>query len=278
MLPCDFAIVERLDVDEVLNAFRRTYERGRHGEPPDPIMYQSMIERDPRWVLAVMPIEFLNFQTEDESSDERIDRAKRYASRTTPFPPGIAFYAGRGRQRRSGKAYVRDGNHRVLAATYRGDCSIEMFMPEDEYNAVVEDARGRGREMRESTDSLADLIRATDLRYQHAPDRLDGLFVREHVPNLDSIDGYFAESETLRGIRAVPMSDFGGPRTVFYAADDFERSERLADAIRSSEEISPLIVGVDAEGPFIIEGAHRYVALWYLKVREFPAVVVVGRE
>lgn len=74
------------------------------------------------------------------------------------------------------------------------------------------------------------------------------------------------------------MSDLGGPRTVFYAADDFERSERLADAIRASGEINPLIIGVDKEGPFIIEGAHRYVALYYLKATAFPAVVVVGDD
>jgi hypothetical protein len=71
------------------------------------------------------------------------------------------------------------------------------------------------------------------------------------------------------------MADFGGPRSVFYATDDFERSERLARTIAVTEEINPLIVGVDAEGPFIIEGAHRFVALCYLKKKEFPAIVVV---
>lgn len=119
----------------------------------------------------------------------------------------------------------------------------------------------------------------TDVRtYPKAGRYVDGLLVRDHVPNLSSIDGYFSDSETLRGVRVVPMSDFGGPRSVFYARDDFERSERLAEAIAESEEINPLIIGVDAEGPFILEGAHRFVALYYLKKRQFPAIVVVDLE
>jgi len=118
-------------------------------------------------------------------------------------------------------------------------------------------------------------VEQAESRYPRAGKYVDGLLVRDRVPNLSSIDGEFEESETLRGVRAVPMSDFGGPRTVLYATDDFERSERLARAIAASEEINPLIIGVDAEGPFLIEGAHRFVALCYLKKKEFPAIVVV---
>jgi len=133
------------------------------------------------------------------------------------------------------------------------------------------------RELRES-DPLATLVIETSIRYPKSGNHVDGLFVRPHVPNLDSIDGYFASSKTIPGVRVVPMSDLGGPRSVFYAADDFERSERLAEAIRVSGEINPLIIGVDDKGAFIIEGAHRFVALWNLKAKEFPAVVVVGEE
>lgn len=133
-------------------------------------------------------------------------------------------------------------------------------------------------ERRLVTDVGDDLVTATASRYPKAGRHVDGLFVRQHVPNMDSIDGYFGSSETLPGIRVVPMADFGGPRSVFYATNDFERSERLAEAIRHSGEINPLIVGVDRDGPFIIEGAHRFVALYYLKARVFPAVVEVDLE
>ena len=119
---------------------------------------------------------------------------------------------------------------------------------------------------------------AANARYPEAGEYVDGLLVREHVPNLDSIDGYMSEQEKLPGIRVVPMSDFGKPSSVFYAADDFDRSARLAEAIERSGEINPLIIGVDEKGPFIIEGAHRFVALYALKAKEFPAVVVVGQD
>ena len=130
----------------------------------------------------------------------------------------------------------------------------------------------------ETTSPLEALIAATNVRYPVASNQVDGRHVRSHVPNTESIDGYFADQETLPGVRVVPISDLGGPRSVFYAADDFARSERLADAIQASEEINPLIIGVDEKGPFIIEGAHRFVALWHLKAKEFPAVVVVGSD
>lgn len=123
-----------------------------------------------------------------------------------------------------------------------------------------------------------DIVELAEERYPRAGAVVDGLRVRSYVPNLGSADGYFGDSEELAGVRVVPMAEFGGPRSVFYAADDFERSERLADAIAESREINPLIIGVDAEGPFIFEGAHRFVALYYLKVKEFPAVVIVSLD
>jgi hypothetical protein len=152
-MTCDFAIIERLDVHDVVDSYQRLYARGRHGAPPDPAMYEWMFDRGPSWVRATVPLDYLDFQTEEESSQERVERARRYAARGTPFPPGTASYGGRSQRRRSGKAYVQDGNHRVLAAHLRGDCAIEMFMPEAEFFAVVEDARWResgAGEMRES--------------------------------------------------------------------------------------------------------------------------------
>jgi len=145
------------------------------------------------------------------------------------------------------------------------------------YRGTAHETSG-ARFAQEDASPLTDLIEATDALYPSAGEFVDGLLVREHVPNLSSIDGYFADSETLRGVRVVPMSDFGGPRSVFYAKNDFDRSERLAEAIRESGEINPLIIGVDKDGPFIIEGAHRFVALHSLRAKTFPAVVVVGRD
>lgn len=114
--------------------------------------------------------------------------------------------------------------------------------------------------------------------YPPAGDAVDGRTVREHVPNMGSIDSTLDDYDVLPGIREVNMSDFGGPRSVFYAADDFDRSKALAGKIAASNEINPLIIVHDAEGPYILEGAHRYVALHELGAKSFPAKVVIDRD
>jgi len=126
--------------------------------------------------------------------------------------------------------------------------------------------------------TAADLRRIALADYPRAGETVDGRRVMDHVPNLSSISASFEEWDEMPGIREVPMSDFGGPKTVFYAADDFRRSRELAAAIRESGEIAPLIVAVDDEGPYILEGGHRFVALHVLGAKSFPAVVVVDMD
>ena len=109
-------------------------------------------------------------------------------------------------------------------------------------------------------------------------DEISGLKVLSDIPNTSSIEATFFDSETLPGIREMQMSDFGGPRTVFAASNDFRRSEEIAESIKESKEIKPLIIAVDKEGPYILEGAHRFVALHNLGVKSFPALVVVDLD
>lgn len=143
--PRGFRVLRRLSVREAVDLYQRLYERGRHGHPPSLGSYAWMTERGDRWVVAEVPLDNLNFQTATESGPERIALAREYAKRGGSFPPGVASYHGRARTRRSGQAYVQDGNHRVLAADIRGDDAIAMLMPEDEYRALVEDRRGQRR-------------------------------------------------------------------------------------------------------------------------------------
>jgi hypothetical protein len=117
-----------------------------------------------------------------------------------------------------------------------------------------------------------------DAAYPRASGAIDGRQVGMRVPNTDSISASLLEYYVLPGIREVSMSHFGGPRTVFYAADDFKRSESLAKQIASSSRVDPLIIVVDDKGPYILEGAHRYVALYQLKAKSFPALVVIDTE
>jgi len=118
-----------------------------------------------------------------------------------------------------------------------------------------------------------------EARYPRAGKYVGDYYVRKDVPNMDSIDGYFGESETLPGIRIVKMSDMGPSPAAGWRSKVSERVKRLAEAIRESQELNPLIVGIDYKtGPFIIEGSHRIDALDYLDAKVFPAVVVVGYD
>lgn len=126
-------------------------------------------------------------------------------------------------------------------------------------------------------DDVPAIVREANTRYPRAGKVVDGLVVRDKIPNTDSIEGYFGEHWTLRHVRVVSMADFdAGPG--YKSADDIERSKHLAEAIRESQEINPLIVGFERAGPFIIEGGHRHAALYYLGKKEFPALVVVSLD
>ena len=105
---------------------------------------------------------------------------------------------------------------------------------------------------------------------------VDGRKVREGISNTDSISASLADYKVLRGIREVPMKDFPGaaPKDMFYSADDLARVKDLAERIKSSGEISPLIVVVDKDGPYVLEGAHRLAALYEIGAKAFPALVV----
>ena len=105
---------------------------------------------------------------------------------------------------------------------------------------------------------------------------VDGLRVRTGIPNTDSISATFSSEEydELRGIRAVPIADLDPG--VYAATDDNARTQRLADAIKESGEISPLIVVVGGDRkPYVLEGGHRVRALALLGVKAVPALVIV---
>jgi len=122
------------------------------------------------------------------------------------------------------------------------------------------------------------LVQALADTYPLAGASVDGLTVLKDIPSTSSISSSFNTGEytVLKGIRAVPMVDFQTePKKLFYAADDLQRTNRLAEEIRYSQEIKPLIiVSGEKEGPYILEGAHRLGALHILGKKHFPALVV----
>jgi hypothetical protein len=253
-MTCDFAIIERLDVHDVVDSYQRLYARGRHGAPPDPAMYEWMFDRGPIWVRATVPLDYLDFQTEEESSQERVERARRYAARGTPFPPGTASYGGRSQRRRSGKAYVQDGNHRVLAAHFRGDCAIEMFMPESEFVAVVEDARWRDEggagEMRETTARKQGPFD----KYRSLPADPDRGSPRSAYgpPSYHLVGDYWTVSAI------VPLEELNSLRAT---AIDKARLRSVQQARGEGVWLPPIEIGVFQNGSgWIVDGNHRLVA------------------
>jgi SPP1 gp7 family putative phage head morphogenesis protein len=110
--------------------------------------------------------------------------------------------------------------------------------------------------------------------YPKAGKVVDGRKVLDKVPNTDSIAASLDDYEVLPGIREVQMSAFPGLTGHHYNAQDDDRIGRLAQQIDKSKTISPLIVVEDKDGPYILEGGHRSEALYRLKAKSFPALVV----
>jgi len=98
----------------------------------------------------------------------------------------------------------------------------------------------------------------------------------DNVPNLGSISASLNDYEILSGIRDVSILDFG---TGGYAnLKENLKSKNLAEEIKRSGHISPLIVVIDNDGPYILEGGHRLQALQQLDYQSFPALVVLDKE
>jgi len=105
--------------------------------------------------------------------------------------------------------------------------------------------------------------------YPKAGSVVDGRTVLTRVPNMGSISASFTDYDVQPGIREVPLADFT-PTTTFS-----DRVKNLAAQIQASKTLDPLIVVQDKEeGPYILEGAHRIDALFFMKAKSFPAIVV----
>jgi len=106
---------------------------------------------------------------------------------------------------------------------------------------------------------------------------VDGREVGDEIPNQSSIGSSISEYEIQRGVREVPMSAFGFNGT-HYSVQGHDRIQNLARQILASKFVTPLIVAIDAEGPYVVEGMHRGNALHVVGAASFPALVVVDTE
>lgn len=116
-------------------------------------------------------------------------------------------------------------------------------------------------------------------KYRRAKAIVDGRTVRSSIPNRASIEASLDNYEILPDVRAVPFSAFTqmGPLS-YYSASEAKRTKNLEAQILQSGEINPLIVVEDAEGPYILEGGHRFDALRELGAKSFPALVVLDLD
>ncbi len=101
---------------------------------------------------------------------------------------------------------------------------------------------------------------------------VDGRQVTDDIDNISSVRATIMWPTFLEDIREVPLSDFSAPPSVT------PRTLALAEEIRNSNIIMPLIVAFDNRGPWILEGGHRYDALKIIGAHSFPAMVVVDSE
>lgn len=116
-------------------------------------------------------------------------------------------------------------------------------------------------------------------KYPTAHGMVDGRSILNpnHIPNEDSIGASLDNFEVLPGLREVPISEFHlSGRS--YSVQGTQRIKNLADKIQQSKKISPLIVVLDNEGPYILEGATRVEALFRLQAKSFPALVVIDLD
>jgi hypothetical protein len=110
--------------------------------------------------------------------------------------------------------------------------------------------------------------------FKDAGSSVSGMTVRDHIPNMSSIDASLEHPDILPGIKEVPLSAFKGyePPKVTPRVSD------LASQIQSSGEMNPLIVAFDKDGPYVIEGGHRLDAAIHLGKDSIPAKVVIDTE
>jgi len=116
--------------------------------------------------------------------------------------------------------------------------------------------------------------------YPMAGSSIGNLRVSNEIPNLSSISATLNEWEELPGIRKVPMKDFDftSLHDLYYSKSDFDRVRELAKEIERNEYIDPLIVVIDCEGLYVLEGGHRLGALFILKKKAIPALIVLDTE
>lgn len=124
---------------------------------------------------------------------------------------------------------------------------------------------------------IAQINEQIEYNYPLAGNIVSGLNVKNEIPNLSSIQSSLSNYTELKGIREIPMSDFHATGK-HYSSQGTQNINELANQIKHNKEISPLIIVIDKEGPYILEGATRLEALFKLNINSFPALVIIDNQ
>jgi hypothetical protein len=124
---------------------------------------------------------------------------------------------------------------------------------------------------------IQDLINKFSQEYPIAGPTVDGIKVREHVPNMGSIQASLTDYEILPKIRVFPIYDFPGC-SYYRTTTDLARCKKLIDEIQINKELNPLIIVEEKNGPYVLEGSHRISACVDLGLKEVPAIIVIDIE
>lgn len=141
-----------------------------------------------------------------------------------------------------------------------------------------------GTDSSDDTDPVDRAVNAAKKAYPKAGDTVDGRAVIRKVDNQDSIDAELTDSERLPGLREVRMDAFQSVREGKAerrpSADDERKVASLVEKITAGKKISGLIVVDDGhpDGPYVLEGGHRFDALHRMGATSFPALVVIDAE
>jgi len=110
-------------------------------------------------------------------------------------------------------------------------------------------------------------------------DYIGDLYIRDKIPNMNSISSSLNDYKILNAIREVSFSkSFPDYEPHYYSMSDKNKTEKLIEEIRQNKEINPLIVVIDKEGTYVLEGGHRFDALKELDIDLFPAKIVLDLE
>jgi len=150
-------------------------------------------------------------------------------------------------------------------------------------NQPAENLLGKQNVIDRTVQERKNLTEATEEANETIPiasDIVDGLKVRPDVPNTSSIASSFNNYKVLPHIRELSLKEWeADPHSTFSSKSDIEQVKTLAEKIKESNEINPLIIELDKKGElYVVEGVHRLSALHVLGKKSFPALVVLNLD